>query len=441
MQSTSFDPRTVLLSLLLTQFVLALFLASAWVSHRRLVRGLGEMAAGYALFAIGEALVAFRGLIPDFASIIVGSPLMPIGFWLLLNGIERSAGFRRSIVLPLALTLADLSGALVFLYLRDSYTARALIFSGANAVLSAHAAMVLARTIPSLEGPRRKLRVAGVAALVANALAAFGRVSSVAIVRAGAPTGLLQAGPAETAFLFAGLVFFTVFGFLVVQSLNERIAGSLRAAAEERSLLLREMHHRIKNDLSLVESLARLQEGVLADGPAADAFAAFGERVRSIGMVHDRLSRESANGKVEAGAYLRDLVSTLGVTRGDPSGSVRVSVESCELALPAARAVTLGLLVNELGMNALKHAFPEGRSGRIAVRLERAPSGRLALSVEDDGQGVAWPPDKPGLGSAIVEALCAQLGGKLAVISESGRGSRFSVEFPAAEPAESITVR
>ncbi len=442
MQPTPFDPRTVLISLLLTQVVLALFLGSAWFSHRKMVRGLGEMAAGYALFALGQALVAFRGLIPEFLSIIVGSPLMPVGFWLVLNGIERSAGFRRSIVLPLALVLADLVGAVVFLYIRESYTARALIFSAGNAALSAHAALVLARTVPLLEGLRRKLRMAGAAALAGNGLAALGRVASVAAVRAGAPSGLLQAGPAETAFLFAGLVFFTVFGFLVVQSLNERIAGSLRAAAEERSVLLREMHHRIKNDLSLVESLARLQEGVLADGPAAGAFAAFGERVRSISLVHDRLSRESAEGAVEAAAYLRDLVSTLGSSRGDPRGSVRVLVESCEVKLPAARAVTLGLLVNELGMNALKHAFPEGRSGRITVRLERGAKGRLLLSVEDDGAGVAaWPPARAGLGTAIVEALSRQLGGKLEVRSEPGRGSRFSVDFPEDEAPESDRAR
>lgn len=437
----SLDPRTVLLSLLLTQVVLALFLASAWASHGRMVRGLGGMAAGYALFALGEALVAFRGFIPDFASIVIGSPLMPVGFWLILDGIERSAGLRRSFALPFAVTLADFVGAVAFLYIHESYTARALIFSAGNAVLSAHAALVLARTVRPLEGARRGLRVAGAVALAGNALTALGRIASVAVARAGAPGGLLQAGSAETAFLFAGLALFTVFGFLVVQSLNERIADNLRAAAEERSLLLREMHHRIKNDLSLVESLARLQEGVLAEGPAAAAFAAFGERVRSIALVHDRLARESAEGTVDAAAYLRDLVSTLGQTRGDPRGSVRALVESCELTLPAARAVTLGLLVNELGMNALKHAFGDDRPGTIRVRLERAAPGRLRLSVEDDGAGVSWPPARAGLGTAIVEALSGQLGGRLEVRSEPGRGSRFSVEFPEVEAPESGPAR
>lgn len=436
MSSTSFDPRTALLSLLLTQVVLALFLGSAWMSHRKMVRGLGAMAAGYAFFAIGESLVAFRGLIPDFASIVVGSPLMAIGYWQILNGIERSAGFKRSIVLPFAVALSTLVGAVVFRYLRDSYAARALIFSAGNAVLSAHAALVLARTVPRLGGARRGLRIAGAFAIGGNGLTALGRLVSVAVARSAAPSGLLQASPSETAFLFAGLVLFTVFGFLVVQSLHVRIAGDLRAAAEERSVLLREMHHRIKNDLSLVESLARLQEGLLADGPAAGAFAAFAERVRSIGLVHDRLSREAAAGTVEAAAYLRDLVSTLGEARGDPRASVRVLLESCEVTLPAAKVVTLGLLVNELGLNALKHAFPEGRPGRVSVRLERSARGRLLLTVEDDGVGVAWPPARASLGTSIIEALSDQLGGRLEVKSEPGRGSRFSVEFPEGEAPE-----
>jgi PAS domain S-box-containing protein len=158
----------------------------------------------------------------------------------------------------------------------------------------------------------------------------------------------------------------------------------LKAALEDKEALLREVHHRVKNNLQVVSSFLRLQAGSLTDRAAIAALRQSEERVMSLALVHENLYRSDNLGRVVFDRYLDALTAELLRAYPATGGRLTVSTESELPALDIETAVPLGLLVNELVTNALKHAFPDGRRGHVSVRLS-GDGTRATLTVNDDG--------------------------------------------------------
>lgn len=204
----------------------------------------------------------------------------------------------------------------------------------------------------------------------------------------------------------------------------------LRHLVSEKDGLLREIHHRIKSNLQLVVSLLNLQADRLNDPAARAALKESRQRVRTISLIHEQLYRTENRGRVGLYRYLQSLISNIASSFGERGSRVSIEWDLEEAELPIGKAVPLGLLVNELLTNAIQHAFPDGRPGKIRVSLSRPPDGGVVLTVADDGVGIPAELDfrkTETLGLQIVTLLAEQLDGRIDLGSEGG--TRFRIEF------------
>ncbi|WP_376094271.1 histidine kinase dimerization/phosphoacceptor domain -containing protein [Roseomonas sp. CCTCC AB2023176] len=225
-----------------------------------------------------------------------------------------------------------------------------------------------------------------------------------------------------------------------------RLAAACRAAVERTEtrerlrrhgeLLTHELYHRLHNNLQLVIGLISFTARSLSDPEARARLGDLALRVGSLSRLQERLYRGGNLREIDFAAYLRELADDL-ATLGD--GRVAVEIRTGDGVLPVDVAVPLGLVANELMTNALKHAFPEGRGGRVTVGL-RIASGELELEVRDDGVGIATgaasgAPLGTGSGSGIVERLVAQMRGRLDVSLGVEGGTRCLVTVPREAPS------
>jgi two-component sensor histidine kinase len=187
----------------------------------------------------------------------------------------------------------------------------------------------------------------------------------------------------------------------------------LRATLREKDVLLKEVHHRVKNNLQVISSLLSLGAQHVTEGTARAVFVSSQSRVQSIALVHEKLYRQKDLSHVRFGEYVQTLITELLYSHSAAERDISAVVEIEDLPLPVNVAIPCGLIVNELVSNSLKHAFPVSRTGVVAVRAHRAPDGRIELVIEDDGRGLpsALDPRKaPSLGLDLVFTFADQLG-------------------------------
>jgi predicted ATPase/two-component sensor histidine kinase len=212
--------------------------------------------------------------------------------------------------------------------------------------------------------------------------------------------------------------------------LASQIAISLEnASLEEKESLLKEVHHRVKNNLQLITSLLNLQAARASDPAISGLFEDSRNRVRSMALVHENLYRAGNLARVSMGPHLRSLCAQLFRSFAFRQQRITFSPDIDDIQLDLDRAISCGLVVNELVSNALKHAFPEDMVGTILVGLVHGGEGLLELSVEDNGMGLPTGGVSTGsLGLQLVEDLTHQLHGKLFI--SSVKGTRFLIRFP-----------
>ncbi len=212
-------------------------------------------------------------------------------------------------------------------------------------------------------------------------------------------------------------------------TLQKQIEEQLRSSLEEKEVLLREIHHRVKNNLQVVASLLNIQSYSQRSEEGRKALVESQNRIYSMALVHQLLYQSADLAQIDMSEYLQKLVSQLVRTYSIDS-AIKLHVSSPSLRVDIDRAVPCGLIVNELVTNALIHAFPDGRGGNIWVTLERV-DGQVRLSVTDDGVGMEHPKDIESLGSfglQIANTLSQQLDGSMTI--EGERGTVIRVDFP-----------
>jgi PAS domain S-box-containing protein len=190
----------------------------------------------------------------------------------------------------------------------------------------------------------------------------------------------------------------------------------IQAALKEKDVLLGEVHHRVKNNLQIVHSLLDLQSSRITDRNALNMLRDSQNRIRAMGLIHQTLYQSKDFATVDFRHFLDALVPTLVASYGVNPDRIALSVEAAQVLLPIHAAMPCGLFVNELISNALKHAFPDGRRGEIAVKLFAEPAGRAVLSVADNGVGIPENVDMSKastLGLQLVALLADQLGGTI----------------------------
>ena len=217
-------------------------------------------------------------------------------------------------------------------------------------------------------------------------------------------------------------------------TLEKNAAERDQRLLREKETLLKEIHHRVKNNLQVISSLLKLQADQLTDPATRDVFRESQARVRSIALLHEKLYQSKDLAHVEMREYVGDLTRRLVRTYGATASHVRLDVQATDVALNMDAALPCGLLINELVTNALKHAFGEhDKAGLVTVRLTRTGDA-IELSVSDDGKGL--PADlvletAPSLGLQLVMTLARQLEGS--AVFDRAAGTRCTVRFRTAE--------
>jgi PAS domain S-box-containing protein len=204
----------------------------------------------------------------------------------------------------------------------------------------------------------------------------------------------------------------------------------IKASLVEKEVLLKEIHHRVKNNLQVVSSLLYLQSQKFRDPEVKKVFAESQSRISSMAMAHEQLYRSKNLSDIDLKEYVHSLVTHVRQTFMPPGACVNCDVHVDVVDLDIEKVIPCGLLITELLSNALKHAFSDGRCGTIKIDVYRQ-KGRIFLSVSDDGIGLPDGFDYRNantLGLQLVMALVGQLDGTLTV--KSRNGTRFDISFP-----------
>ena len=204
----------------------------------------------------------------------------------------------------------------------------------------------------------------------------------------------------------------------------------LEASLAEKEVIIKEVHHRVKNNMQVISGFLQLQSTFTDDPAAAEMLAECQRRVRSMALVHEKLYQSRELGFINVAEYIRSLVNELQesyVVQADIA--FEVDVESVNINLDI--AIPCGLIINELLTNALKYAFRTKPSGKISLALHLSPDHNFHLRVCDDGTGLPANFDLAStttLGMQLVQVLVRQLGGTIAITST--QGTCFDIVFP-----------
>lgn len=205
-----------------------------------------------------------------------------------------------------------------------------------------------------------------------------------------------------------------------------RTQESINASLREKEVLLKEIHHRVKNNLQVISSLLNLQSSSLHDPQLRAMFSAPQNRVRSMALVHELLYKSTDLTHIDFDAYLRTLTDSLSISLIGNMQDIHVALDLQPLQLNIEKAVPFGLIATELFSNSIKHGFKNNQSGRITVKLHADDQGRCVLRITDNGGGL--PPgfniaNATTLGLQLIPTLCEQIGADLTY--ESGNGETY----------------
>jgi len=205
---------------------------------------------------------------------------------------------------------------------------------------------------------------------------------------------------------------------------------SIQASLREKEVMLREIHHRVKNNMQVISSLFNLQAGKTANEEYREILKEGQTRIRAMSLVHEKLYQSRDLSKIDLAVYIQSLADHLFNAYLTDSNRIRLETDLEEVPLDINSAVPCGLILNELISNSLKHAFPEGRKGLIRIGLKRGSDGTIILRVADDGIG--FPKDIDflqfeSLGLQIAKLLVGQLDGTIEIDRENG--TTFTVTF------------
>jgi two-component sensor histidine kinase len=234
--------------------------------------------------------------------------------------------------------------------------------------------------------------------------------------------------------LFGGVVVGSIFiiGWVIV--LRRRVdskTSEIQHSLEEKDVLLREIHHRVKNSLSIVSGLIELQLEGTNSKDARNVLRNSQSRIHSVALIHEKLYQTESISDIELDNYIRDLVEAIHATFSDSKKFVALSFDLEKVILDIDRVIPCGLLINELIVNAFKYAFKKGEKGRLKIALHQQ-NNEIVLQISDNGPGL--PEDfkknrNDSLGSMLIDSFAAQLDAQMD-IQTSDEGTSFTFTFP-----------
>lgn len=213
-------------------------------------------------------------------------------------------------------------------------------------------------------------------------------------------------------------------------TLRKNMEEQIRTALEERGVLLREIHHRVKNNLQIIISLFNLQTHYVQDPNASKALREGQNRIKSMALIHERFYQSDGLSRIDFDDYIRRLTDNLLQTSGITSGKVMINIVTEKISLDIDTAVPCGLIINEVVSNSVKHAFNDGRQGEILIQFSKKGETKYRLIIADNGIGLPQGfklEHSDSLGIQLIQALTEQIDGALSI--ESEKGVKYIIEF------------
>jgi PAS domain S-box-containing protein len=213
-------------------------------------------------------------------------------------------------------------------------------------------------------------------------------------------------------------------------TLRKKMEEQIRDSLEEKGLLLKEIHHRVKNNLQIIISLFNLQTHYISDSTSLEALKEGQDRIKSMALIHERFYQAEGTSKIDFDEYIKRLTENLFISFNRSPDKIRLILDTEHISLDIDTAVPCGLIINELVSNALKHAFEGRDKGTLKISFRQPQNDSIRLVVEDDGIGL--PPgfdmeNSDSLGMQLMNALTSQLEGTLSLLN--GNGTTFILEF------------
>ncbi len=233
--------------------------------------------------------------------------------------------------------------------------------------------------------------------------------------------GLISHSEKDNAPLLVGI------DFDITEQRNQEL--KIKNALEEKETLLKEVYHRVKNNLQVITSLFNLQSRSLPDGESKNVIADASSRVFSMSLVHEKLYRSKELSSIQLNEYIQDLCINFSQASGLSSKNIKFQLSVQPLSVDLDTAIPLGLILNELISNCLKHAFKNQTEGVISITLNNTNDHKVELTVSDNGQNdlVNTPPNGKTLGLQLINSLCNQLDGE--IHQEINNGTTVRITF------------
>jgi len=214
-------------------------------------------------------------------------------------------------------------------------------------------------------------------------------------------------------------------------TMRKQAEEQIKASLDEKEVLLREIHHRVKNNMQVIIGLLRLQSDKISEKQYADMLKESEDRIKSMALIHERLYQSEDFSNIDFDGYIKALANNLFVSRGVNPNRIRLTVEIGDIPLGLDFAIPCGLIINELVSNSLKYAFPNETEGEIKIALRKVSEDDVELSSSDNGIGIPEELDFgniESLGLDLVKILAEhQLGGQIEL--NRTEGTRFSIKF------------
>ncbi|HTA84196.1 MAG TPA: sensor histidine kinase, partial [Bacteroidia bacterium] len=211
----------------------------------------------------------------------------------------------------------------------------------------------------------------------------------------------------------------------------------LKKMVEEKEWLLKEVNHRVKNNLQIITSILNLQINQMPDPKLVPVMREFQNRFYALSSIYSSLYHSEADEEIDISSYLKDLTHNLFVSYSDPQKRITIDCETSRIFLDYDHAITCGLIVNELVSNSIKYAFPNEKTGKIKVTLKQTGK-KVTLEVSDNGVGIKQKTSKKqrvSLGLQLVDSLVTQLKDGEVKKTSGAKGTKYSIIFKSNNPA------
>jgi two-component sensor histidine kinase len=221
----------------------------------------------------------------------------------------------------------------------------------------------------------------------------------------------------------------TISGMTMDITAQKKAQNQIKRSLQVKDMLLKEIHHRVKNNLMVISSLLNLQSRYIKDEASKSIFKDSQNRARSMALIHELLYQSSDLKRINFGSYINKLTNELfSVYVTDPN-KIKLNMDINDIMLDINTAIPLGLIVNELVSNSMKHAFPNNKQGKIDIKFN-LDNGDYTMIISDNGVG--FPQDyniqnSDSLGLKIVNSLTEQIDGEITI--ETSNGTKFIIKF------------